>query len=350
MDTSRGALQTNVPMSALRKLKKEMLRGAIQENLELQDDREYLRRRFRRPSWVWPVKALAAIGVAIVVFPSVNAISTGGTEGPEVLVVKPGAVSKRSLDAPPRAPHAIEPTLFRLEVAKVVLDAGHGGNDPGASAASGLTEKEITLDVARRLRTLLEQDRFQVAMTRQDDRSLVLRDRALMANAEHADLFVSIHVNSIPEKERRAVETYFLGPADTPRISEMARKENQGSGYALSDFKKLLEGVYQGVRQEESRRLAEAVQTNLFSALRKETRAIEDRGVKSAPLAVLIGTEMPAILVEVSCVSNTEEARLLARPDYRQDIAKALYRGLEVYMESREPARETGTVASGKGI
>jgi N-acetylmuramoyl-L-alanine amidase len=176
-----------------------------------------------------------------------------------------------------------------------------------------------------------------------------LRDRALFANAEHGDLFVSIHVNSIPKKEARAVETYFLGAADGPQMEEVARIENQGSGYSLSDFRRLLDGVYAGVRQEESRRLAGDVQKGLFTGLHEANRDLIDRGVKSAPLAVLIGTEMPGILVEVSCVSNDEEARLLARSDYRQRIAASIFQGLRNYMDSREPAPRTAGRKTEKG-
>ncbi len=339
-------------MSELEKLKREILRGAIRENVELLDDRAYRERQFRRPRWPWrwPARALTLAAAGLVIFLSVNAISTGGAEKPEVLVMTPGT----AMEAPPlaglhQAPRAIAPALFRLEVGKVVLDPGHGGSDPGASAASGLAEKEVTLDVARRLRALLEEARFQVAMTRGDDRVLSLRERVATANGEHADLFVSIHVNSIPQKEARAVETYFLGASDGPQIAEVARIENQGSGYSLSDFRQLLEGVYAGVRQEESRRLAEKVQKSLFSGLHEANQELLNRGVKSAPLAVLIGTEMPGILVEVSCVSNEAEARLLARTDYRQRIAASIFQGLRSYMDSREPAPRTAGRKTEKG-
>ena len=339
-------------MSEIAKLKKEILKGAIRENVELLDDRAYLRRRFRKAGWRWPARALTAAAAGVVIFLSVNAVSTGGAERPEVLVMTPRTASEAPqppLEGPHQAPRAIAPALFRLEVSKVVLDPGHGGADPGASSASGLAEKEVTLDVARRLRTLLEESRVKVAMTRGDDRTVPLRDRSSLANAEKGDLFVSIHVNSIPQKEARAVETYYLGPADGPRIAEIARIENEGSGYALSDFKRLLEGVYAGVRQDESRRLAGEVQKSLFAALRESNRNLDDRGVKSAPLAVLIGTEMPGILVEVSCVSNEEEARLLARPDYRQRIAASIFQGLRSYMDTRDPAPRTAGRKTEKG-
>jgi N-acetylmuramoyl-L-alanine amidase len=336
-------------MSEIGKLKKELLQGAIRENVELLDDRAYRERRFRRPGWRWPARALTAAAAGVVVFLTMNAISTGGAERPEVLVMTPRTAAESPPAGPHQAPRAIAPALFRLEVGKVILDPGHGGVDPGASSATGLAEKEVTLDVARRLRTLLEEARVKVAMTRSDDRAVALRERSSLANAERGDLFVSIHVNSIPQKEARAVETYYLGAADGPRIAELARIENEGSGYALSDFKKLLEGVYAGVRVDESRRLAGEVQKSLYAGLHEGNGGLLDRGVKSAPLAVLIGTEMPGILVEVSCVSNEDEARLLARGDYRQRIAASIFQGLRSYMDTREPAPRTAGRKTEKG-
>jgi N-acetylmuramoyl-L-alanine amidase len=336
-------------MSEKARLKKEMLRGAVRENVELLDERAYLTRRFRRNRWRWPVRVGTAAAAGVVIFLAVNAVSTGGAEKPEVLVVTPRTAEGPSVSGPHQAPRAIAPALFRLEVGKVVLDPGHGGADPGASSAAGLKEKEVTLDVAARLRALLEEARYQVAMTRSDDRAVALRDRVALANAARGDIFVSIHVNSIPTTQSRAVETYTLGASDEPRIAELARMENEGSGYALSDFKKLLEGVYAGVRHDESRRLAGEVQKSLFSGLREANGALEDRGVKSAPLAVLIGTEMPGILVEVSCVSNEEEARLLSRADYRQRIASSIFQGLRSYMGTREPAPKASARKTEKG-
>ena len=167
------------------------------------------------------------------------------------------------------APRSIDPTLFHLDVKTVVLDAGHGGSDPGALTADGLLEKEITLDLAERVAGKLRGGLFQVVMTRSGDETLSLRERSRRAREAGGDVLVSIHLNSIPRPDRRGIETYYLGPTDDPAIRELAGAENRSSGYSLADFRGLLEGVYVDVRQAESRRLAESVQGELVSSLRK---------------------------------------------------------------------------------
>jgi N-acetylmuramoyl-L-alanine amidase len=170
--------------------------------------------------------------------------------------------------------------------------------------------------------------------------------RAGGARAAGGDVFVSIHLNSIPRPDEGGVETYFLGPTDDPAIRQLASAENGSSGYSLSDFRGLLEGVYVDVRQAESRKLAESVQGELVSSLRKITPGVVDRGVKSAPFVVLIASEMPGILAEVSCVSNAEEARLLRDAAFREAIAEALARGVRAWADSRNLA---GAGRSGNG-
>jgi N-acetylmuramoyl-L-alanine amidase len=221
-----------------------------------------------------------------------------------------------------------------------VLDPGHGGNDSGARA-QGVWEKEITLEIARELRGLLRRASYDVVMTRETDRFVSLRQRAEIANVERADLFVSIHVNSVPSRECHAVETYYLGPADDPRAEQLAGRENHDSGYHLADFRRLLEGVYVNVRQEESRQLAQAVQQELVSVLGNTNPAIRDKGVRSAPFLVLVATESPGILAEVSCL-NDDEAGRLADPAYRQRIARALFHGIHAYAEARNRVATLG--------
>jgi N-acetylmuramoyl-L-alanine amidase len=204
-------------------------------------------------------------------------------------------------------------------------------------APGGQQEKTLTLDVARRLRRLLEDDGYEVLMTRDADVHVGLRERTEFANRERADLFVSIHVNWIEAQEIRGVETYYLGASDDPYINAIAAKENTGSHYSLADFRQLVEGIYTGVRQEESRRLAGSIQQSLLTSLRRVNPQLRNRGVKTAPFVVLVSSEMPAVLVEVSCLSNAQEARLLRKPYYRQYIAEALAGGLGRYAESLAP-------------
>lgn len=312
-------------------LRRRILRQAVRENVnDLANLPPAGLRRSRRLLRL-SMRALGVVVVPLALFVSINAFSNGETRPEVVLVSEKAAPTPAPQLGALRAPKRIDPSVFRLDVAKVVLDPGHGGSDPGALTPDGLTEKQVTLDVARRVKGLLEEARYTVVMTRDGDRNVSLRERALFANAAKGDLFLSIHVNSIPTADRRGVETYFLGASEDPHVVRLAGEENRESGYALSDFKRLLEEIYVDVRQSESKKLATAVQGSLFGSLRKVNPGLEDRGVKQAPFVVLVASEMPGILAEISCISNDEEARRLADPAYRQSIARALVAGIEAY-------------------
>jgi N-acetylmuramoyl-L-alanine amidase len=210
-------------------------------------------------------------------------------------------------------------------------------------------EKELTLDIAQRLRKLLEADSFQVLMTREQDRSMSLEDRGLAANRAGADIFVSIHLNWIENRKARGIETYYLGPTDDPFLTRLAADENRDSGYSMADMRRLLDRIYADVRQKKSRNLAEVIQASLFGFLGKVNPGVENRGVKAAPFIVLLTTEMPAILAEVSCLSNEDEAELLTKPHYRQYIAEALAAGVRSYADTVEGA-ENAPASGKKGI
>jgi len=232
---------------------------------------------------------------------------------------------------------------FPLAVRRVVLDAGHGGSDPGASSL-GLEEKDVTLDIGRRLRRILEKNGFEVVVTRPDDRTLKLRDRARLANTSRSDIFVSIHVNSIVEHtSSHGVETYYLGPTNDPSLTKLAADENSMSGYSMADLRRLLDGVYADARRDESQQLAATVQQQLFGQLRSADPGLENWGVKRAPFVVLVATDMPAILAEVGCMSNRREAVMLGKADYRQKVAEALYHGIHAYAGAAEVPQKKGT-------
>jgi N-acetylmuramoyl-L-alanine amidase len=225
----------------------------------------------------------------------------------------------------------IERGVIPLAVRTIVVDAGHGGKDSGTHLPRyGLLEKDITWDIAQRLRTLLE-DEFVVIMTRNGDETVALRDRTEIANSAAADLFVSIHVNWLPDREARGFETYFAGATMDPFLKELAAAENRDSGFSVADTRRLLDGIYSGVRLGESRRLAEWVGASLFDTLSVPNAQVVDRGVMRAPFVVLVATDMPAVLAEVACISNDREARLLGLKPYRQSIAEALYSGIKGY-------------------
>lgn len=243
----------------------------------------------------------------------------------------------------PRHLQRVAAAAFPLAVRRVVLDAGHGGSDPGASSL-GLDEKDVTLDIGRRLRRMLESNGFEVVVTRPDDRTLKLRDRARLANTSRSDIFVSIHVNSIVNHtSSHGVETYYLGPTNDPSLTKLAADENSMSGYSMADLRRLLDGVYADARRDESQQLAAKVQQQLFGQLRSADPGLENWGVKRAPFVVLVATDMPAILAEVGCMSNKSEAAMLGHADYRQKIAEALYHGIHAYAGAAETPQKKGT-------
>lgn len=332
-----------------------MIREAVRENLELLQGRT-LRKRARRPRHPGLLGLLAAAAAVLASFTieTTRAVSASRHPAPTAPVAPAAraAMPAAAVTEPAAAPHAlprpIDPGLFQLAIRKIIIDPGHGGADPGAREPRGLTEKEVTLDVGRRVAALLKEHDFDVALTREKDETLSLQQRVAFANAREGDLFLSIHVNSIPVPERRGVETYYLGPTDDPRAAGLARTENSDSGYSLADFRRLLEGVYAGVQEEESRRLADSLQAGLYRSLRPANPALEDRGVKTAPFVVLVGTRMPGILAEVSCISNPEEARLLKTAEYRQKIAEALFAGLRAYAEARRRPAEVAQNRAGR--
>ena len=235
------------------------------------------------------------------------------------------------LDVIRPAPHRPNRAVLPLSVRKIVIDPGHGGTQLGATSESGVAEKEITLDIALRLRQLLQTAKFEVLMTRETDVTLSLERRASFANTNQADLFVSIHVNWIPYRQVRPLETYFVGPTDDPATLRLASVENRDSGYSLASSRRLLAKIFSDARREESQTLAQRLNAELYRSLREVNPALENRGVKTAPFAVLVGTEMPAILVEVSCLSNEADVDLLTTADYRDRVAQALLKGIQSY-------------------
>ncbi|MCJ7594837.1 MAG: N-acetylmuramoyl-L-alanine amidase, partial [Desulfobacterales bacterium] len=224
--------------------------------------------------------------------------------------------------------------LFDLGVKTIAIDPGHGGRDPGALGRSGLMEKEVTLDIAGRLRDRLERHlTYRILMTRDVDVTLSLKDRAEFANEKGADLFISIHVNSIPAKPLMIIETYFFGAQADQQTLEIAEKENQGSEYLMAEFRGMIMKISDKFKQQESETLARSIQKNLFLNIRHQNGTAVSRGIKSAPFIVLLGADMPSVLTEVSCISSQEEERKLADPAYREEIAGYLEGGIVQYLE-----------------
>jgi N-acetylmuramoyl-L-alanine amidase len=220
-----------------------------------------------------------------------------------------------------------------LKIGKIVIDPGHGGHDTGTIGPNGLEEKDLVLEVGRRLGKLLETRLgAEVVYTRKDDTFIPLETRTAVANQARADLFVSIHANSSHDESARGVETYYLNFTSSPEALEVAARENAVSEKSIYELQDLVKKIALKEKIEESREFAGDVQQSLHSGLAVKSPAIRDRGVKKAPFIVLIGANMPSILAEISFVSNPTDEHRLATSEYRQRIAESLYRGIAKYV------------------
>jgi N-acetylmuramoyl-L-alanine amidase len=221
-----------------------------------------------------------------------------------------------------------------LSVTRVVIDPGHGGHDPGATGR-GLTEAELVLDIALRLEKLLTAKLgMEVILTRRTDEFVPLEERTAIANREGADLFLSIHANASGNVQARGVETYFLNFATNRTAAAVAARENAASGQAMAALQDLVKAIALNTKVDESRDLATYVQRSMVERLRTSNKTLKDLGVKQAPFVVLIGAGMPSALAEISFVTNSQEARLLKGPTYRQKIAEALMSAIRNYQGS----------------
>ncbi len=218
-----------------------------------------------------------------------------------------------------------------LEARRVVIDPGHGGHDPGTMSKKGLREKDLVLDISRRVSKLLVSEGFEVLMTRNKDVFIPLEERTAIANSKGADLFVSIHVNASRSSRPRGIETYYLNLATTPDAAEVAARENASTTRRLSELNELLQKVMNNSKIEESRELASHVQTKMATGLFKSTRDFRNRGVKTAPFYVLLGARVPSVLVEVAYLSNRKDEQLLEDAAYRKKIAQSIAQGIRSY-------------------
>ena len=228
--------------------------------------------------------------------------------------------------------------LFNLKVGTIVIDPGHGGIDPGATGHQGLLEKNVALDIARRLRDkLVMTGNYRVLLTREEDRKVFLKERVAFAKDNKADLFISIHINSLPAEAASLnyVETYYFGQHTDQRSLELAEKENHASDYAMGDFREVIARIGDTLKTQESMELANAIHRRLYTGLKSRNRYLIDAGSKTGPFMVLLGVEVPSVLVEVSCISNKAEETRLSRPEYRDDVASFLKAGIVEYLEQR---------------
>ncbi len=269
--------------------------------------------------------------------------------------LRPGAgatLKGREPSPPPATPAAAMPsggrTLTRalgLKIGRVVIDAGHGGHDTGTIGPTGLCEKDVVLDVALRLKGLLErQTGSAVVLTRNDDTFIPLEERTAVANQHAADLFISIHANASQDHSARGLETYYLNFTSDPEALEVAARENATSQESVHQLQDLIKKIALAEKVEESRELAKLVQREERQTLTKAGNAQRDRGVKRAPFVVLIGANMPSILAEISFLTNPRDERLLKRPEYRQKIAEGIYQGVTRYVNTLARVSVAGPV------
>lgn len=227
-----------------------------------------------------------------------------------------------------RPPERILPPA-RDRIRTIVVDAGHGGHDPGAIGRSGLKEKNVTLDVARRLRDLLTQDGFRVVMTRYDDRFIPLHGRSGIANREGADLFISVHANSSRSRKVTGFEAYYLSEATDDHARALEASENASLPQEIgrptsSESEAILWDLLYTENRLESLELA----SYACRGLSRQGLPVGNRGVKSARFAVLKGAHMPAVLMEVGFISSPDEETRMRRPQYRQRLAEGIRKGI----------------------
>jgi N-acetylmuramoyl-L-alanine amidase len=237
-----------------------------------------------------------------------------------------------------------------LKIGKIVIDPGHGGHDTGTIGPNGLEEKDLVLEVGRRLGKLLEARMgAEVVYTRSDDTFIPLETRTATANQEQADLFISIHANSSRDPDARGVETYYLNFTSSADALDVAARENAVSENSIHELQDLVKKIALKEKVDESREFATDVQRFLHSGLAAKSPGVRDRGVKKAPFIVLIGANMPSILAEISFVSNPGDERRLETAEYRQRVAESLYRGIAKYVSGLSGVKVASKIDKGEG-
>lgn len=228
-------------------------------------------------------------------------------------------------------------SLFGLGVKTIVIDPGHGGRDSGAVGGLGTYEKDLALKLALLLKQRLEQrGGYRIFLTRTTDKSLSLQQRVNLANENHADLFISIHLNAFPKANVNFVETYYFGASNDTEISRLAARENAHSDYQYAEFRRLIQRIGDTLKFQESKKLAAHVQHNLYKNIKQLNSSASDHGIKPGPFVVLLGLNAPSILIEVANLTNEREENRLNTMDYQDKVAGFLEYGIVSYLNSKE--------------
>ena len=230
----------------------------------------------------------------------------------------------------------------RKKIYTIVVDAGHGGHDSGAVGGKRYYEKTVVLQIAKRVAKYLKAKGFRVKMTRNNDRFIKLKNRTKFANRNRADIFVSIHANAVGRKSRakvvHGIETYYLQTTRSARASRVAAQENSvvlNKNDRLSN-NVILNSVLSGPKLVQSHKLAIDIQNRILSNLQKSYRGVNNGGVKPAPFWVLVGAQMPSVLVEVGYISHPQERKRLFNPSYQDKLAKGIAEGVKNYLINHE--------------
>jgi N-acetylmuramoyl-L-alanine amidase len=244
----------------------------------------------------------------------------------------------KTVSTAPRKPKDKRPSAKKFKIKKVVIDPGHGGKDPGAIGRTGLKEKDVVLDVSKRIKKELEKKGIEVIMTRDSDRFISLSKRAKIANEKNADLFVSIHANANRARWLRGFEVYTLSEATDDNARALAASENSVLEYeegSIAKHTKNLDAIIWDLQFTEERRESIELAGFICRGASKKTR-LKNRDIKSARFYVLKGAEMPAVLVELSYLSNKKDERNLKKSSYKQKLAKGIAEGMMDYKEEYE--------------
>ncbi|MGE0082819.1 MAG: N-acetylmuramoyl-L-alanine amidase [Desulfococcaceae bacterium] len=235
-------------------------------------------------------------------------------------------------------PHDLARQLA-LGVRRIVIDPGHGGHDVGAPGfQKGVYEKDVVLQISLRLAEKIRRELgCEVIMTRSTDRFLTLEERTAIANTQNADLFVSVHCNASKNRGAYGIETYFLNLATDDDAILVAARENATSRKNISDLQTILSDLMKNSKINESSKLATHVQKSMHSRLRAHFGNIKNKGVKQAPFYVLLGAQMPSILVETSFISNKRECERLTTAAYQEHLANAILNGIVKYVTENSP-------------
>lgn len=270
-------------------------------------------------------------------------IDVWGQGGETVTAAKPPsrapAASSSQVADPGQLPPGALARQLALGVGRIVIDPGHGGKDFGAPGyLKGVHEKHVVLDIAKRLaKKIKARLGCEVILTRDTDRFLTLEERTAIANTRNADLFISIHTNAARNRRAYGIETFFLNLATDDDAILVAARENATSEKNISDLQTILLDLMQNAKINESSRLACHVQGALYRHMNGRYSQVRDKGVKQAPFYVLLGAQMPAVLVETSFISNQRECQRLIDPKYQDHLCEGIIDGIEAYMRETNP-------------